>query len=212
MALKREIIIISPENTIKYLRSIFSLSILQNISDEINAITREFKGDGSGLNASQLSDRYMRKKLEQIIPSFKEINNGEADWSINYHDLSFKKISGKSVIALDWSKNPEGCKPKDLFQCDIMLMVSNTSQWWKKCPKDVDAKIDYSKIIKKGIYIIDKFYCKNHVTLTSNNKSNTIIVAKQLYLALIYSFENDLFIEMPETSGKIIFNILKAFD
>ena len=95
MALKREIILISPENTIKYLRSIFSPSILQNISDEINAITREFKGDGSGLNASQLSDRYMRKKLEQIIPSFKEINNGEADWSINYHDLSFKKISGK---------------------------------------------------------------------------------------------------------------------
>jgi hypothetical protein len=207
-----EIIVISPENTIEYLRSVFSDNILQDISDSIYAIERDFKGDGSGLNASGFSDKYMRKKLAEIIPSLKEIDKGDADWSINYHDLSFKKIRGKSTIALNWSKNPKGAKVKDLFENDIMLMISKTCQWWKKNPREFDPEIDYAKSINRGFYIIDKYYLKQNINLGPNNKSNNVISEKQLYLAVINSLERDLFIEMPKPLGIKTFNILKAFD
>jgi len=37
--------------------------------------------------------------------NFKLSHNGESDYIINNINFSFKKINGKSTIALDWSKN-----------------------------------------------------------------------------------------------------------
>ena len=92
-------------------------------------------------------------------------------------------------------------------------MVSNTCQWWKKNPREFDPKIDYKKSINKGIYIIDKYYCKKNITLCPNNKSNYVVNEKQLYLAVLNSIERGLFIEMPEPSKTPKkFDILKAFE
>ena len=62
------------------------------------------------------------------------------------------------------------------------------------------TKTDFTEIIKSGFYLIDKDYCKNNITLISNNKSNSIIKSKDIYKMIQYSLTNNLFIELPKIS------------
>ena len=55
-----------------------------------------------------------------------------------------------------------------------------------------------------GIFIIDKYYCKNHVILNSNNKTNTLIESKYLYMMLNNCIKQGLHIQFPECTKKYI--------
>ncbi len=144
--------------------------------------------DGSGLNSGHLIDLLMGEE-EVCTPCYE----GEADFIIGGVKTSFKKISGKSTIALNWSKNPKK-SDKKLFTCPILILVLSTGKWWKR-------KLNYTNIIEKGFYIIDP-NCKEWVVLSSNNKSNTIIKSEYLYKMISISKEQDLFIPLPKSHDK----------
>ena len=125
--------------------------------------------------------------------------------------LSLKKINGNSAIALDWSKNKNN-NVKEYFKYHLLIINLKTEQWWKNIPRNkTDDNIKYNDIIKAGIYIINKDYCKNNIKLLSNNKTNSLIDKQSLYRMIKNSINDNLYIEIP-TSNKIIqFNILNAF-
>ena len=130
--------------------------------------------------------------------------------------LSQKKINGKSTIALDWSKNKEK-STREYFNHHFIIINlcknEKEEQWWKKNPKQIKCpiKIKYTHKIPRGVYIIDKKYCKYYVELSSNNKTNTLIDSQYLYIMLVRSINQKLFINLPKPNNKIKFNILNAF-
>jgi hypothetical protein len=89
-----------------------------------------------------------------------------------------------------------------------------TEQWWVKSPKKIDPTdlTNYCQIIKAGIYLIDKKYCKQYVKLSSNNKTNTLIDSTNLYKMMLRCINMDLFIEIPVANEIIEFDILNAFE
>jgi hypothetical protein len=129
--------------------------------------------------------------------------------------LSQKKINGKSIIALDWSKNNTDLH-KDYFSSHIMIINLKNERWWKTKPVKLASGINhenvcYNDIIPSGIYLIDRKYCKKCVILAKNNKSNSLIESSFLYLMLKRSIAQKLFIEIPEPNCNVTFNILNAF-
>jgi hypothetical protein len=147
-----------------------------------------------------------------------EFHNGECDMKICDVPLSQKKINGKSIIALDWSKNDTNTT-KEYFSTHIMILNLKTERWWKTKPiktanlgyKMKNTKICYNDIIPAGIYLIDRKYCKKCVILAKNNKTNSLIKNSFLYLMLKMSIAQKLFIEIPEPNCNVTFNILNAF-
>ena len=108
---------------------------------------------------------------------------------------------GKSTIALDWSKNP-GPSDRKRFTSDVMIINLKSEQWWKRGPKDEVTNIDYTKNMLKGIYIVDKEFCRQNIKISTNNKSNTLITQKYLYMMLNRSIENNCFIQLPDIKEK----------
>jgi hypothetical protein len=127
-----------------------------------------------------------------------------------------KKINGKSIIALDWSKNGENSKTRERFGTDVMIINTTPEIWWKKSPADVSTEEKeskyYSSHIPAGIYLISHTFCKENVTLSSNNKTNSLIDSKQLYKMLKESMKHNMVIEFPLDIPKRTFNILNAFE
>lgn len=94
----------------------------------------------------------------------------------------------------------------------MMIINLKSEKWWKKRPpKDNEEKVDFKLSIPSGIFFIDKNYCKKHVVLTSNNKSNELIENKYLYMMLRNCIENQLYLPFPEANDRYSFNILSAF-
>jgi len=75
----------------------------------------------------------------------------------------------------------------------------------------VDDQIDFTKILQAGIYIIDKYYCKNKVILSSNNKTNALINNQYLYMMLNNSINKNMFLPFPKKNKKYTFDICKSF-
>ena len=152
-------------------------------------------GTGSGLMSGIFIEYLLKYFLQENIPDYKSNNVGESDMLILDKPLSIKKLtpSSTSSLALDWSKNPKPNESKLYFTTDIFLYIITTGQMWK-------TKTDFTEIIKSGFYLIDKDYCKNNITLISNNKSNSIIKSKDIYKMIQYSLTNNLFIELPKIS------------
>ena len=73
------------------------------------------------------------------------------------------------------------------------------------------GNLNYTHVIKSGIYLLYKDFCKKRVTLISNNKTDTMVSNVFLYELLQNCLENDLFIEFPNPSTTLEFNILDAF-
>ena len=115
--------------------------------------------------------------------------------------LSLKKIQGKSTIALDWSKNPEASS-RTRFTNHIMIINLKTEQWWKNGPKEPVNTIDYTLNIVKGIYFVDKEFCRQNIKLSSNNKTHTLVETQYLYTMLYRSIQQGWFIELPEIKRK----------
>ena len=190
--------------------------ILTDMLSKMNAISERTKGDGAGLSGGFLVDMFLTEYLSSSIESFAECHIGESDCCILDVPLSIKKISGKSAIALDWSKNGETTKKRERFDTDIIIVNLKTQQWWKKEPigcatQEEKDSLFYSSVIKAGLYVISKTYCKEHVKLSSNNKTDSMIDSVSLYKMLKQSIQSNMFIEFPTDVPVCKFNILNAF-
>ncbi len=164
-----------------------------------NIIQDKFKKlNGSGLSSGMLIENVLLEFLTSKYRYIKKYNVNEADLTIFDHSFSFKKITGKSCIALNWSKNLKE-NNKKYFICDIIIFVVNTSKWWKNKIED----IDYTKTIKSGFYFVSKYFCSKNIKLSSNNKSNSIIDSKNLYKILLNSIDNNMFVEIKNNNVKI---------
>lgn len=197
---------------IKYLlETSLHCSDLQELSNNCKAITNYCKGDGCGLLGGGLIDLYLNEFFKKKIPTYEEFHEGESDMKINNIELSQKKISGKSTIALNWSKNEKDGE-KEKFKSNILIINLKTEKWWKLSPRyTFNQKICYNETIESGIYIIDNKYCKKYVQLSTNNKTNTLIDSQYLYTMLKRSLFQQLFLKIPEPNKCISFNILDCF-
>ena len=158
--------------------------------------------DGCGLTGGLLSDMLITEFLKIFLKSFETCHKGECDCKILDIPLSLKKIKGKSNLALNWSKNPKK-DLKEKFTADILIFNIKSVQWWKTRPKKkIDENVEYNTLVKSGIYLIDKEYCKEHVKLSKNNKTNSLITSQYLYLML---FNSKLFILDIKNYLKIVF-------
>jgi hypothetical protein len=195
-----------------YLKSELNQEDLQDLSNKCESINRYCKGDGAGLLGGSLIDMMISRFFELKLKKYSEYHNGECDMKICDIPLSQKKINGKSTIALDWSKNNEAFV-KDHFTQHILIINLKTEQWWMKSPKkkEPNDNTNYCDVIKSGIYIVDKNYCKQFIKLSSNNKTNTLIDNVNLYKMLQRSINIDLFIEIPPVNKIYDFDILNSF-
>jgi hypothetical protein len=197
-----------------YLETALSSQDLQSISDCCYTISQKCKGDGGGLLAGSLIDMYLSEMLSEKLSLYEGHHEGESDMKICNLPLSLKKITGKSTIALNWSKNGEQSPQIKTthFTSDIMLVNLKTEKWWKKGPTgEKNVKIYYDNEVEAGIYLIDKQYCKKNICITSNNKTDTLIDHKNLYIMINRSLLQNLFIRIPPPKNVTHFNILKAF-
>ena len=201
------------KNIHKLIESKLTHSDLQELSNKCISITNVCKGDGVGLTGGTLIDMYLCKYfLEKLKDHYEELHSGESDIKIDNTELSLKKITGKSTIALDWSKNKTDNKKK-YFNNHIIIINLKTEKWWKTKPNKIISNkiITYNDEIKSGIYFIDKNYCKRYIKLSSNNKTNSLIDSQYLYFMLKRSIMLRLYIELPTPNKNIEFNILQAF-
>jgi hypothetical protein len=207
--------------TIGLLKSVYTILLdtfantndLQDLSNKFHAIITKCVGDGAGLSSGTIIDMLLCEFMKNKIPQYVERHDGESDMTINGIPLSLKKINGKSSVALNWSKNTSN-KKQEHFTCSIMIINLKTEKWWKNNPNTTHSKIKtiYNETIPSGIYFVDKQFCKYYVQLSCNNKTNTLIESKNLYIMLKRSIALHLFIHLPLPNQNIEFNLLKAFE
>jgi hypothetical protein len=202
----------------KYLSISLSNEDLQDLSNKCHSITKRCKGDGAGLSGGTLIDMLLCDFFTERLPLYSEYHDGECDMKICGVPLSQKKINGKSIIALDWSKNEateasKASKARMRFASNIMIINLRAERWWKNNPTHTKSniKITYNDIIPSGIYLIDKQFCKYFVGLSSNNKTNTLIDSQFVYIMLKRSISQKLYIDLPSPNKDLKFNILDAF-
>ena len=160
---------------------------------------------GKGLKSGGLTDFVVTALFKKHnLSKFREHHIKDADLMICDVPLSLKKVTGKSQIGLDWSKNPESAKKKNPFESDIMIINLKGEKWWKQKPGFTDE-------IKSGIYLVDASFCRKHVDIDQNNKTNTLIKPDNVYKMIKHSIERDLFIELPPPNRTFQFDILSAF-
>jgi hypothetical protein len=158
------------------------------------------QGDGCGLSGGILVDMFITNYLSSKMDNFTINHRGESDCKIGDHPLSIKKITGKSTIALDWSKNGAQSKPRDRWNTDMMIINLRTETWRKHTPP-----------LPAGIYFVSRIYCKEHITLSSNNKTNSLIKSDSLYTILQESIMQERVILFPTDIPVVTFDILRAF-
>ena len=178
----------STQNIYHLFKSYLTNDLKQEISDKIFTIQNHHKSDGNGLITGSLIETVLQEIFNQYFPNFKTYNNGQADMKINDYIFSFKKINGKSNLALNWSKNEK--KKKLTFDCPVLILQMKDGKWWTK-----DS--DFNKSIEIGFYFIDPLFCNQQITLKSNNKTDALIDHKDVYKMLCYSLENNFFISLP---------------
>ena len=208
-----------------YLRTELTQEGLQELSNKCQSISQICKGDGAGLLGGALIDMYICRFFQTRLREYQEYHCGESDMKLCGIPLSQKKISGKSTVALDWSKNPTDAK-KESFRSHILIINLKTEQWWKSRPRpakpaiqgsagghssDSESLVEYNQIMPSGIFLVDKYFCKQHIALSSNNKTNTLIDSKSLYRMLHHSVCQNLYVEIPPPNETIPFDILHAF-
>lgn len=195
-----------------YLTASLTADILQDFVNKCAAISTYCRGDGNGLIGGMLIDMLLSECFAENLTQYKNYHTGESDMSICNMTLSQKKITGKSHIALDWSKNKQQSK-RERFTCNILLVNLKTDQWWKHNPTTILSKLHivYTTTIPTGIYIADKAFCKHYIKLTSNNKTNTLICQQYVYCMLNRSIAAHLYIRLPSPDKKLTFSIASAF-
>lgn len=186
-----------------YIKKKLTNDKLQELSNKCNSINIYCKGDGCGLSSGILIDMFITNFLKNELDKekYEIFHKGESDMKICNIPLSFKKITGKACIALDWSKNKDEFK-KDYFTNDIIIMNMKSGQWWKN---------ENNQTIYAGLYFINKEYCKKNIILSSNNKTNSLINNESVYFMLLDCIQKNKFIKIPESNAIYKFDILNAF-
>lgn len=184
---------------VKYIDSCLDEEDRQNIVNCIDVMKKQLSSPGKGLTSGMLIDMFLTEFLGKK-DDIEKYHNGESDFKIFGLPLSLKSISGRSTIALNWSKN-DSVNQSDYFNVNILIFVSSTSRWWIK---------NDDKIINSGFYFINKDFCKQNITLSKNNKTNSLITNRDLYKLLINA---EYFIKLPNinTNDNKQFNILHCF-
>ena len=152
------------EKAIKHMNQHFTPTILSDIASSCHAISQDCKGDGAGLSSGTLIDKFITAFFTTHIPNCASNHKGESDIMIDGCPFSLKKITGKSSIALNWSKNSEQSKIHEPFQCDMMIINLKSGPWWKR-------NVDYNKEIPSGIYFIPRHVCQS-IEFDKNNKTD----------------------------------------
>lgn len=192
-----------------YIKKYITQTDLQFIVNSFSTIKNTFTGDGCGLSGGIICERIIIELFVMKIPSFTLNSYMESDFIINSIPYSFKKISGKSTIALDWSKN-KNTSIRNYFVYDIIIINMKSQRWWKTAPKNHTSS-GWNSIIPMGIYFVSSVWCKCNISISSNNKTNTLITSTNLYKMLIYSLRNNVYIELPSYTNQLEFRILNAF-
>lgn len=182
----------------------------QKISNMCYSVNNVCYGDGCGLLGGGLTEMVINAVFTEKVPSYKKFNKGEKDMIISNVPLSLKKISGRSNIALNWSKNKKIDDTAN-FTCHIMIINLKEGQWWKTGPNKPKYSIKHNNIIPSGIFLVDLKYCKKFVKLTKNNKTNKLIDSEELYCMLQHTINQNLYFEIPSPNKTHKFNILDAF-
>ncbi len=203
-----------------YLKNNFNNEIAQDFSNKYEALEKYCKksSDGSGLKSSGLIEDLICEYFELYLDEYEEFHSNESDIKLLDIPLSFKTISGKSIIALDWSVNDnkkEAKSKRDYFETNIMILNKQKQKWWASGPKVLPSKlekdVEWNKMIPKGIFLISRKFCKKYITLGHNNKTNSLIDSQNLYMMLEWSLKNDLFIEVPDKNKTFNFSLIKGF-
>jgi len=169
-------------------RSLPMTTVLQEISDKMWTLHQHLKSDGRGLSGGTIMEQTVFEILEKHVRDFRVCCHGQSDCIIMNTHLSFKKITGKSSLALNWSKNKSECQHR--FDCPILLMNLKEGKWWRN-KKQVD------RFLPSGFYLIDDQLCNDHVQLKSNNKTNSLIDPNDLYFLMTHCLDEGLFLELP---------------
>lgn len=177
------------EKVFQYLKESLDEQAIKEMYDCLHSIKNYLKKDGNGLTGGALTDIFISNFFQKKIKKYTEHHDGQSDFKILDIPMSLKKITGKSTIALNWSKNSN--IKTETFQTDIMIINLKAGTWWKN-------KKDYCKFIPSGIFIIDKYFCIENILLTSNNKSNSIINSQNLYNMICHSIKKNSYIVFPE--------------
>ncbi len=210
---KEENKINSIKKVIQYLNENLNTIDLENLSNMTSTLNNKLKGDGAGLSSGFLIDLLICEFFSKKLSEYKECHEKECDMKICSISFSQKKITGKSVIALDWSKNPDTSKKKETFQVHILLINLVSGKWWKNNPKnrEENENINYTEDIDAGLYFIDKDFCKKNIKLSSNNKTNTLIEQTEVYKMLLYSKNSNLFIKLPKPTKTLDYSLINGF-
>jgi hypothetical protein len=197
---------------VDYLKLSLSIDDLQTLSNTCGSITRACVGDGCGLLGGSLIDMLIGRFFKTRLTLYSEFHVGECDMKLCGVGLSQKKISGKSTVALDWSKNTLASRRR-YFGNHMLIINLKTERWWKVGPMKLryNSKINYAETIEAGIYIVDRRFCRKYTVLSKNNKTNTRIDSANLYAMLKRSIFQRLFIRVPPQDKSLDFNILAAF-
>ena len=157
---------------------------LRDLFDQADSIKNAISGNGAGMMRGGLIDKLCIEHLSKYDDFFTENRIGQADVSFYGRAYSLKTLtSGGSAIALSWSKNPNIIERK--FDHDVILFNLQGAKWTRKSP-----------FFDRGIYILSKDYANEHVTLTSNNKSDHVVPKKQLVDLLAHAIVMDRFIPL----------------
>jgi hypothetical protein len=178
---------------------------VQDLSNKIDAIKSYCVGDGCGLKTGTYVDDLVTAYFKKYLMSFDEHHVGEADMKICNIPLSLKTCTNKhgTTFALNWSKNGENSVVKPNFDTHIMIIVSHGGHWWKR-------KEGYNEYVHAGIYLIDRYYCQDNITLESNNKTDKLISKRNVYKMIMNS---TFYVKLPTPqTSRPSFNILNAFD
>ena len=166
---------------------------LHEISDKLWTVHHHLSSDGKGLSGGTFTEQIVFEILTTILPSFTPFHKEQSDCMIQGHCFSFKKITGNSQLALNWSKNNDPSKKCMLFKHPILLLNLKGKRWWT-------TKSGFDRYVPMGFYFIDHVYCNQNIRLKSNNKTNTLIDAENLYRIMMDAMDNRRFLELPPPS------------
>jgi len=161
-----------------------------SMCDKADALKDAITGDGAGLTRGLLIDRLMSETLEKL-PGFEPCHNGQADLRAFGSEYSWKTLTnGAGVIALSWSKNGEGGERASSFERDVIILNLVSERWYKR---NVEQPI-----IERGIYVCDKDFANECVTLGENNKTDSLVSKADLLKLLMHSLDNGWFVPLEK--------------
>jgi hypothetical protein len=160
------------------------------ICDKADALKDACTGNGAGLNRGQLVDRLMSETLKKL-PEFEPCHTGQADLRAFGEEYSWKTLTnGSGVIALSWSKNGDEGERTTSFERDVIILNLVSERWYKR---NVEQPI-----IERGIYVCDKDFANECVTLGENNKTDALVSKADLLKLLMHSLDNGWFVPLEK--------------